>query len=221
MASNTSRTMIAALQVSLDGFIEGPHGEKDWADSWASAIELIPDVDTFVLGGRMYRTTGSTGNRSTPILSVSRHSRSECPRRVKSPTPGWRQDTPHRAVQDSRERLVARGADHPGCRGAPNPQGTTREEHICGRRGNPRRKPSERELDRRAPADCSPASPGQGPGALQRRQQAPLARSRPGEVHRVRQSHPDLPNCECCELRGSVGLGPGARRRRPMTTHLT
>lgn len=54
MASHTSRTMIAALQVSLDGFIEGPHGEKDWADSWASARELIPDVDTFVLGGRMY-----------------------------------------------------------------------------------------------------------------------------------------------------------------------
>lgn len=38
----------------MDSFIEGPQGEKDWADSWASAIELIPDVDTFVLGGRMY-----------------------------------------------------------------------------------------------------------------------------------------------------------------------
>jgi hypothetical protein len=63
MASNTSRTMIAALQVSLDGFIQGPNGEKDWVDSWAEAIELIPDVDTFVLGGRMSRTTGSTGNR--------------------------------------------------------------------------------------------------------------------------------------------------------------
>jgi dihydrofolate reductase len=58
MASNTSRTMIAALQVSLDGFIEGPNGEKDWADSWASAIGLIPDVDTFVLGGGMYPDYG-------------------------------------------------------------------------------------------------------------------------------------------------------------------
>lgn len=46
--------MIAALQVSLDGFIQGPDGEKDWADSWASALQLIPDVDMFVLGGRMY-----------------------------------------------------------------------------------------------------------------------------------------------------------------------
>jgi len=54
MASTTSRTMIAALQVSLDGFMQGPHGEKDWVDSWADAIQLIPDVDTFVLGGHMY-----------------------------------------------------------------------------------------------------------------------------------------------------------------------
>jgi dihydrofolate reductase len=50
--------MIAALQVSLDGFTQGPNGEKDWVDSWADAIELIPDVDTFVLGGRMYPDYG-------------------------------------------------------------------------------------------------------------------------------------------------------------------
>jgi dihydrofolate reductase len=58
MTSNTSRKMIAALQVSLDGFTQGPNGEKDWADSWAEAIQLIPDVDTFVLGGRMYPDYG-------------------------------------------------------------------------------------------------------------------------------------------------------------------
>jgi dihydrofolate reductase len=51
--------MIAALQVSLDGFIQGPDGEKDWADSWASALQLIPDVDMFVLGGRMYPDYGA------------------------------------------------------------------------------------------------------------------------------------------------------------------
>ena len=50
--------MIAALQVSLDGFIQGPDGEKDWADSWASALGLIPDVDMFVLGGGMYPDYG-------------------------------------------------------------------------------------------------------------------------------------------------------------------
>jgi glyoxylase-like metal-dependent hydrolase (beta-lactamase superfamily II) len=56
--------MIAALQVSLDGFVQGPHGEKDWVDSWSDAIELIPDVDTFVLGGHMYpRTEGAQRDR--------------------------------------------------------------------------------------------------------------------------------------------------------------
>jgi dihydrofolate reductase len=50
--------MIAALQVSLDGMTQGPKGEKDWVDSWADAIELIPDVDAFVLGGRMYPDYG-------------------------------------------------------------------------------------------------------------------------------------------------------------------
>jgi len=48
------RTMIAALQISLDGFTQGANGEKDWVDSWADAIALVPDVDTFVLGARMY-----------------------------------------------------------------------------------------------------------------------------------------------------------------------
>jgi dihydrofolate reductase len=50
-----SRKMIAALQISLDGFTQGPdRGEADWVDSWADAIELIPDVDAFVQGGGMY-----------------------------------------------------------------------------------------------------------------------------------------------------------------------
>src|SRR4030095_13841170 len=58
MASPVSKTMIAAIQGSLDGFTQGPNGEKDWVDSWADAIQLIPDVDTFVLGGHMYPDYG-------------------------------------------------------------------------------------------------------------------------------------------------------------------
>src|SRR5262249_648019 len=53
--NDMSRKMIAALQVSLDGFTQGPdRGEADWVDSWADAIELIPEVDTFVQGAGMY-----------------------------------------------------------------------------------------------------------------------------------------------------------------------
>jgi dihydrofolate reductase len=48
-------TMIAALQVSLDGFTQGEdRGEAEWVDSWADALELVPGVDTFVQGGGMY-----------------------------------------------------------------------------------------------------------------------------------------------------------------------
>ena len=55
MPSHTPRKMIAALQVSLDGFTQGPdRGEADWVDSWADAIQLIPEVDAFVQGAGMY-----------------------------------------------------------------------------------------------------------------------------------------------------------------------
>jgi dihydrofolate reductase len=46
--------LIAAMQVTLDGYILGPEGEVDWVDSWADGIELLPQVDAFVLGGGMF-----------------------------------------------------------------------------------------------------------------------------------------------------------------------
>ena len=55
MTSSTSRKMIAALQVSLDGFTQGSdQGGVDWVDSWADGIQLVPEVDAFVQGGGMY-----------------------------------------------------------------------------------------------------------------------------------------------------------------------
>jgi dihydrofolate reductase len=50
-----SRKMIAALQVSLDGFTQGSdQGGVDWVDSWADALQLVPEVDAFVQGAGMY-----------------------------------------------------------------------------------------------------------------------------------------------------------------------
>lgn len=50
-----TRQMIASLQVSLDGFTQGSdQAGAEWVDSWADAIELIPEVDTFVQGAGMY-----------------------------------------------------------------------------------------------------------------------------------------------------------------------
>lgn len=52
---STKRRMIAGLQVSLDGFTQGSDREgPEWVDSWTDALDLIPDVDTFVQGAGMY-----------------------------------------------------------------------------------------------------------------------------------------------------------------------
>jgi dihydrofolate reductase len=53
------RKIIAALQMSVDGFIEGPNGELDWAmaddeETWRDFNETLSSVDTFILGRVMY-----------------------------------------------------------------------------------------------------------------------------------------------------------------------
>jgi dihydrofolate reductase len=53
------RKIIAALQTSVDSFIEGPNGEMDWAmaedeETWRELDETLNSVDTFILGRRMY-----------------------------------------------------------------------------------------------------------------------------------------------------------------------
>ena len=52
--SKRSRASIAALQMSVDGYIQGAGGEVDWVDSWDDALGLIPDVDAAVIGGGTY-----------------------------------------------------------------------------------------------------------------------------------------------------------------------
>ena len=48
------RKVIAALQVSVDGFIEGPNGELDWVDTWEDPFDLSHQIDACVLGAGMY-----------------------------------------------------------------------------------------------------------------------------------------------------------------------
>jgi dihydrofolate reductase len=49
-----SRLFIAALQVSLDGYLQGTNGEVDWVDSWGDALGLVAGADAAVLGGGTY-----------------------------------------------------------------------------------------------------------------------------------------------------------------------
>jgi hypothetical protein len=49
------RKIIAALQTSVDGFLEGPNKELDWAmvedeETWKDLDEMLSSVDTFILG---------------------------------------------------------------------------------------------------------------------------------------------------------------------------
>ena len=48
------RNVIAAIQVSVDGFIEGPNGELDWVNTWEDPFDLSHQIDACVLGGGMY-----------------------------------------------------------------------------------------------------------------------------------------------------------------------
>jgi dihydrofolate reductase len=46
--------MIAAMKISVDGKTEGPDGYADWVPAWSDDYGLTPQIDTCVLGGRMY-----------------------------------------------------------------------------------------------------------------------------------------------------------------------
>jgi dihydrofolate reductase len=53
------RKVIVAMQMTLDGFIEGPNGELDWAmkedeETWKDVFDLQGSSDTLLLGRVMY-----------------------------------------------------------------------------------------------------------------------------------------------------------------------
>jgi hypothetical protein len=48
------RKIIAALVESVDGFMEAPSGELDWVETWGNPFDLLPQIDTCILGSRMY-----------------------------------------------------------------------------------------------------------------------------------------------------------------------
>ena len=48
------RKLIAGMQSSLDGKIEGPEGYADWVDAWSDHYDVMPRVDAMLLGAGMY-----------------------------------------------------------------------------------------------------------------------------------------------------------------------
>jgi dihydrofolate reductase len=48
------RPIISAMQVSLDGFIEGPGQDVSWIPAWEDPFDVTAEVDAYLLGARMY-----------------------------------------------------------------------------------------------------------------------------------------------------------------------
>jgi dihydrofolate reductase len=48
------RKIIAAMITSLDGYIEGSKGQTDWISSWEDVFDLEQQIDTCILGAKMY-----------------------------------------------------------------------------------------------------------------------------------------------------------------------
>jgi len=48
------RKLIAGMQSSVDGKIEGSEGYADWVETWSDNYALMPQIDACLLGGAMY-----------------------------------------------------------------------------------------------------------------------------------------------------------------------
>jgi dihydrofolate reductase len=48
------RKLIAGMQSSLDGKIEGPEGYADWVEAWSDSYDVMSQVDACLLGAGMY-----------------------------------------------------------------------------------------------------------------------------------------------------------------------
>jgi dihydrofolate reductase len=100
-----SRFFIAALQVSLDGYLQGANGEVDWVDSWDDALGLVPGADAAVLGGGMYP------GYETLWGSIAADPRSGTAMLGREVTEGeadyalWTQRTPHYVVSTTLEKV--------------------------------------------------------------------------------------------------------------------
>jgi RibD C-terminal domain len=103
-----SRLTVAAFQMSLDGYMQGPNGEVDWVDSWTAARDLISDVDACVLGGGMYpgyeQLWGSVArDPQTGTAMLGR-----APSDAEVGYARWARRTPHYVLSTTLEKLTGR-----------------------------------------------------------------------------------------------------------------
>ncbi len=58
MENLKSRKVILSMQVSLDGYVEGPNGDMNWIigneEEWVEMFKDLETADTFITGRKMY-----------------------------------------------------------------------------------------------------------------------------------------------------------------------
>lgn len=103
--SDGGRTMIAAFQMSIDGYMQGADGRVDWVDSWNEARDLIPDVDACVLGAGMYPGYESLWGAiaDNPEIAASMLGRPATAGEVDYAR--WTQRTPHYVLSTSLDKV--------------------------------------------------------------------------------------------------------------------
>ena len=100
-----SKLFIAALQVSLDGYLQGANGEVEFVDSWNESLGLVPGADTAILGGGMYpgyeQLWGSIASdpRTGPEMLGREVTEGEADYAL------WTQRTPHYVVSTTLEKV--------------------------------------------------------------------------------------------------------------------
>ena len=97
------------MQVTLDGY--SSEGDAEWVDSWADGLELLPPVDTFVLGGgmfpdyeRLWATILDDPGAASDMLGRDLYT-------ARSPTPPCRGDAASGALEDALRCKLADGTD--------------------------------------------------------------------------------------------------------------
>jgi dihydrofolate reductase len=48
------RKLIAGMKISLDGKYEGAEGMADWVEAWSNDYDVLPEIDSCILGAGMY-----------------------------------------------------------------------------------------------------------------------------------------------------------------------
>jgi hypothetical protein len=180
-----SRLFIAALQVSLDGYLQGANGEVDWVDSWDDALGLVPGADTAVLGGGMYPGYQQLWG------SVAADPRTGAAMLGREVTEGeadyalWTQRAPHYVLSTTIENV--------SWETAPVAEETARWRCLRHRRGQARSKPAYRGSGRRGPADRAPGGPRWRQVAVRGRAGTAGAPARADQHGPERPGHPDVP----------------------------